>query len=498
MQAANKTKNKELGEVLSELVSKRFKDAFLIEGASGEKYSYGEFFSAALDAADAFKAHGMKPRAIVTMVMRNSAQTLVLYLGAMLAGVRIALVDPEKGVEDMHAIFKQVDSHATIADVPSRAFGRDYVPTDVFVRSFPGKKRSQKDIVKALRALKDDSPFLITFTSGSTGVPKGVSHSPRNLYLSSKAFGERFDLGPKHTFYHHLPMTYVAGVLNSFILPLVHGSKLVVGPRFSVGGIPQFWEIPIKHKVNVFWLVPTMLSLLMKLDRGSAGIEYAKKTKIIGCVGTAPLSPTLHKEFEKRYALPLFESYGLSETLFVTSQGPKENDPIESVGKPLSMTDVRLGEDGELLVSVPWMFKGYLIEKKEIPFKGKDFVSGDLGTFDKGGSLRITGRKKDIVIRGGINLSPRHIEEYLSERKVFDEQVILGFPDDILGEKIVCFYVPHPTGFTSEERSGLLSDMKQALGKEYGIDEFAELSAIPKNTNGKVDAPKLRASYKSS
>jgi len=295
----------------------------------------------------------------------------------------------------------------------------------------------------------------------------------------------------------------MAGILNLFFMPMICGSKVVVGERFGIQSIPRFWEYPIKHSANTFWFIPAMLALLMKLDRGTSGIEYAKKTRITGLVGTAPLNQRLRRDFEKRYGIPLYESYGLSETLFVSTNSPSgiaggiEWGVGDGVGKPLDGVELGFREDKEISIGVPWMFLGYSNVDAKQSFSGEKFLSGDIGEFESSsGFLRITGRKKDLIIRGGINISPRRTEEFVAHSDIFDESAIIGAEDANLGEKSVCFFVPSQGHYSDNARKQLNREIVEKLGKDYQIDEFVELKEIPKNINGKIDKPKLRKFYK--
>ena len=345
----------------------------------------------------------------------------------------------------------------------------------------------------ALDGLDYDQLSLITFTSGSTGIPKGVKHSIKNLVITAEAFGKEFGFGKENVFYHNLPMSYMAGVLNLFILPMVCGSSIVVGERFNILNIPNFWRFPSRYGVNTFWLIPAVLSMLMKLDRGREGIEYAKNRRIIGCVGTAPLSPALKTEFEGRYGIELFESYGLSETLFVSSAYPGVAKPC--VGKPLDGVRLDFASDGEILIDVPWMFLGYTNENSEEYISDGKYKSGDIGMIDNDGLLHITGRKKDLIKKGGLNLSPRKIEAEAELTGFFEECTIMGMPDRLLMEKVVCFYVPKAGTDIREAKRVTNGRIEKKLGRDYGIDEFVEIKEMPRNINGKIDKAALRKIY---
>jgi len=350
------------------------------------------------------------------------------------------------------------------------------------------------DDVSIFKKIEYNTPFLITFTSGSTGKPKGVIHSFNNLVHSALSFNSKFNFDERNIFYHNLPMSYMAGILNLFILPLVSKSKIIIGKRFDISEIPYFWKIPKKYAANTFWFNPTILELLLKLDRGQEGVEYLHNSNVIGCVATAPLREETKNDFELKYGIKLFESYGLSETLFVSTNYPK-NDKPNYVGKPLPDIQLSFSDDNEIVVDVPWMFLGYLNQNDDEVIDSKKYLSGDYGMLDGGNFLKITGRKKDLIIKGGINISPKRIEDFISKYNIFDEYAVLGFEDKFFSEKIICFFVPKKNILIESKKKNLNLDISKKLGHDYHIDEFFELNHIPKTTNGKTDKPKIRQIY---
>jgi len=305
--------------------------------------------------------------------------------------------------------------------------------------------------------------------------------------MSALSFNKKFDFDSNNIFLHNLPMSYMAGILNSIFLPFISQSKIVVGQRFTLKNTMNFWEIPKKYSINTFWLTPTMIGLLLKFDRGNDGIEFGEKKSIIGCVGTASLNSAIKKEFEDKYKIKLYESYGLSETLFVSTNSP--NSKNRNVGKLLKNVELDF-KDKEIKIKVPWMFKRYKNLHENNLDKGY-FLSGDLGEISKENILTITGRKKDLIIKGGINISPKKIEDFIINNEIMRECVVLGFPDKILGEKTVCF-----TQIKDNElKKQVNKKITLELGKNYHIDEFIELAEIPKNVNGKIDKLQIRELY---
>lgn len=437
-----------------------------------KNYTYGDFISLALCYKQYLQEKGVRESGTVCYTAHNSIYSLALYIAVLLLNAKIALIDPLKGEEETKGIICKAspDIVVTFEELSKIEENKKGYSTSIF----------------------DDidfkAPFLITFTSGSTGGAKGVLHSFENLFLSAFDFGKLFNLNEKNIFFHNFPMAYMAGVLNTFIKPLIFGSKIVIAPRLSAMSAMHFWDDIIKNDINTFWINPTFVSMLLKLDRGQKGIEYAKGKKITAFCGTAPLDKNIKQKFEQKYGFKLYESYGLSETLFLTTNYPN-SDTAGSPGIVLDSVDLKIDDNNEILVKAPWMFLGYL--GKDNFYSGGYFKTGDLGetSTDKSQAKRlfITGRSKDIIIKGGVNISPKKISDIVST--LCSEFAIIGLKDDTLGEKIACFYA----GELDEK--DINSTILTKLGKDYIIDVFYKLNEIPKNINGKTDKLKLKKEY---
>ena len=483
----------------SKLLKRLFKDnweePFIFNSINGQILTYKDFFNAVLNCKKKLENIGFKKGDIICFFLPNSSDILILYFAILTMQMVAVPIDINKGRHEIIDMLSQLNYKGIIYDnIDIKKFDilQKNTNIEVFKHLIYKKRDANINELEIFNSIDYNKLFLITFTSGSTGIPKGVMHSFNNLVLSAIAFNKRFNFGKKDIFYHNLPMSYMAGILNLFILPFISGGKIVISERFSISNILRFWEIPIKYSVNTFWFVPTIISLLIKFDRGNEGIDNVKNQKMIGCVGTAHLDIQIKKVFEEKYKnIKLFESYGLSETLFVTTNYP-EGEKTGSAGKIIEDVKLSILKDGEILIYVPWMFLGYLNSKTNL--EQDKFLSGDIGKIDKEGFLEITGRKKDLIIRGGINISGKRIEDFISNFNIFEECVILGIKDVDLGEKIVCFFVPNDN-FNENKKKELNKKIIEKLGTHYTIDEFVKMDNIPKNINGKVDKLKIREVY---
>lgn len=454
---------------------------FVTDGCTG--ISFESFLVRAELLADAIRASGAER---VCVLAERTVHYFYAFTAALLAGVTIVPLAPDAGVE----------SRAEILEITAPGLVLDSRRIECAIDTKSTTDTGGATWNNALSALKNadlDREYLITFTSGTTSVPKGVVHSFANLWETGRSFGCAFNFGPGHVFYHHFPIAYMAGILNQFVLPMRFGCRIVVGPRFEVKVAMNFWEEAVRREANVFWMSPTMLQLLMTLDRGRMGAQYCKDNGVVILCGTAPLTVALRKNFESRYGVPVYESYGLTETLFVSTNSPRHPVLDCCSGTLLDGVRARLAADGELDLACDWMFLRYFNAENVVEADGV-FHTGDLASITEEDGLFITGRKKDLIIRGGVNISPGRVERALGALDTLPEFSVFGLPDKVLGEKVALAYVAHKE-LSPDSTKAINEFLVSNLGGGLTIDAFIRLDSLPKNANGKVDKNKLKTFF---
>lgn len=469
--------------IIEALRSLKQDTCFVLDSTTGREYTYTQCFGLAQYISIQLKKLGSGSFAAI---LENGYPLFVLYFASMFANITIIPIDPRKGEQEIQDI---LDNHKGIPIIcDDKGLNGDYQIYQL-EKIFP--KDMQFDLDKEIdwKDIDLEKIYMLTYTSGSTGKAKGVKHSLKNLFWSALSFGEKMHYGEDTVMCHTMPMTYMAGVLNTIIMPFIMHSRIVLFPRFQVISAIHFWKKVEEYKVNTFWLSPTMLNILITIDKKGNIKEYFSHNKPLFHVGTAPLYAELKLAFEEKYQVQLYQSYGLSETLLLTTI-PVDGEPVDnSVGELLEEVKLRFADDGEIFIDVPWMFLGYSNESEEEYFSEGYYVSGDFGEINNN-YLMITGRKKDLIIRGGMNISPTQIEKEIYQYSEIQECCVSGAVIDG-EERTVCWYISSDPEYEKLEHQ-INTHLINSLGMNYKIDLFERVKNIAKNLNGKIDKNEMK------
>lgn len=483
-------------EIIERLHQIDFSREFIVDAVKDKHYSYNCFLGKCLKLSEEFKKSGSSIHHIV-FIMENSVELTACYFSAMVAGKIATAIDPVKEQEEIAKILSSVNDKYVVVDSAGKAKVESF---DIFFdsNSFEQieceKLDVKEDFIELLNQRNFDDDFLLTFTSGTTGNTKGVRHTLNNLIKTADAFNRYFSVDSTRTLAHYMPMTYMAGILNSIIQPFIVGAKIVIMGRFSPFKAFTFWQDVVKYQCNLFWLSPSMLTIILKASKHVLGQEYCKNKDLLFFIGTAALHQKTREDFEEKYPVKLFASYGLSETLFLSTETP-ETLALGggNVGKLLEGVDYKFGQDGEFLVKVPWMFLGYTNEPTEKYFEVDYYKTGDLAEI-KDSILVITGRSKDLIIKGGMNISPALIESVVTSVEGVEECSVFSVLNKFKEELVVLGYSTQLKE-TEELEKKIAATVLSALGKNYQIDSFYRVTSIPKNVNGKNDKKVLKEKY---
>jgi len=341
---------------------------------------------------------------------------------------------------------------------------------------------------------------VIIYTSGTTGRPKGAELTHSNLTLNAILSTNIVTTQKEDIQLVVLPLFHIFAMTCLMNAGIYKGSTSVLLPRFdgqAVFGLMQ------KHKISVFAGVPTMYWGLLNTDTNAFDMDTITKNLKICVSGGASLPVTLLEDFEAKFHVPILEGYGMSEgSPVVTFNHLEVGRKPGSVGTPVWGVEVKLvddndqevplGEKGELVYRGHNVMKGYY-KRPEINaevLKGGWLHSGDVAIKDDEGFFYIVDRTKDMVIRGGLNVYPREVEDVMMKHEAVSLVAVIGVPDEKMGEEIKACVVLKEGATITEEQLKAFTKENIASYKYPRIIEF--LSALPMSATGKILKKELR------
>ncbi|MBB1485633.1 class I adenylate-forming enzyme family protein [Oceanospirillum sediminis] len=428
-----------------------------------EQVSYRELFVRCQKKGGDLKSLGAEKGSIVSVEISNSIEFVVYY-------ITCAIFD-----------YCIVPINDLLSDDEKKYIIDDCNPAFIV-------KQGEISVNDATRKVDSDI-YLICYTSGTTGSPKGVCHSLEALVANVRSFNSLAGINSNTIMYHVLPMGYMAGFLNTILSPLCAHGKVVIGEQFSARSIINFWPVALENKCNTIWLTPTILSYLTKITRSESIISKVRDSFSLLLIGTAPLLAPVRDAFEKKFNLKCTESYGMTEVLLVSANILHADS---SVGQLIDLAEIE-NESGELKIRTPNLFLGYYHQGKmsEAVAKGEYFCTGDLFSCDDKGNLYIEGRKKDLIIKGGKNISAKYIEEVLVSHEEIIDAAVIGIPHSFWGEEIVAVIVSE--GSLTEK--AVFNYCSLFLSRDLLPSQVVFVKDFPRSSTGKINKSMLKEIY---
>lgn len=492
-------------------------DATYVVDRSG-RHSFAEVADRALRLAGALRELGVGPGAVVSFQLPNWVEAAVtLYATASLGAVCNPIV-PIYRARELGFILRQ--ARPTVAVVPAQFRGVDYVelyahaaeqsddrPALVAV----GERRGTGGGVVGFDECTSHAPVgatpgrnggdraVLLYTSGTTADPKGVLHSHASLRYECRSIIEHCGLIEQDVVFMASPLTHVTGLLYGLQLPLMIGASSVLQ---DVWDPEQACELIHRHGCTfTVGATPFLHGLATAVaDGGSPPVD---SLRCFVC-GGADIPPDLVLRTTRELGVDVVRAYGLSELPTATCGGLQ--DPLQrrarTDGRPLPTGRARVrGEDGsvsdagqgELEVIGPELFLGYLDpDLDEAAFTDDGwFRTGDLAEIDGDGYVTIRGRTKDIIVRGGENISAREVEDVLFEHPKVAQVAVVGLPDDVMGQRACAFVVPGGAVPTLTELCEFLAT--KGLARQKAPERLEIVDALPTTASGKVQKHRLRA-----
>jgi fatty-acyl-CoA synthase len=377
-----------------------------------------------------------------------------------------------------------------------------------------GIGRQPTDHLVSGRVIKPDDLSSFFCTGGTTGAPKIAMRTHRNEVANAWSAGQFFGdgIGAAKTLFCGLPLFHVNAVLVTGLLPFWRGAHVILGTPQGYRGegvLPRFWEIVERHRINFFSGVPTVYAALLQQPtqgRDLGSLEY-------GLCGAAPMPLELMHNFQDRTGLKILEGYGLTEgTCVSTCNPPLGERRVGSIGLRLPLQEMKAvvvdelgayvrdcahGEVGVLVIRGPNVFAGYKLAEHNRGLwvdtgEGYPWLNtGDLGRQDAEGYFYLTGRKKELIIRGGHNIDPASIEEPLHKHPDVQLAAAIGRPDAHAGEVPVAYVQLKPGARATE--ADLMSFVKEHIRERAAVPKAIRIiPAMPLTGVGKIFKPELK------
>jgi len=482
------------------------------------KITYGDLENSILRYTTFFSQNGIKPGDRVLFSSKDESFVCLFYLALIANGITAVLIDPDCGSKRANSIIKHCQSDIIFVDLniiqiwdlesnnnlkitpvhgwKEKRFFSKLSSTDKKTKqTFPGciSELQETNITEEIDPLED---AYILFTSGTTSEPKGVRISYRALFSHLSTLSNVYKTDNNSRFFNNLILSHTDGMTQGPLLALFNSATVYRPFPFSIQRIEDIFDIVYRENITHWVMVPTIMALIYQFKQNdtdtlnNTGFKY-----VISCAGK--LEAKLWQQFEEKFKTRIINGYGLTET--VTGgifAGPDEDSHIiGTLGKPVDCEakimgedkiEKHIGEEGEIWLRGSLLMSGYLNApdaNKEV-FEDGWFKTGDLGFKGKDGCFRITGRKKLLIISGGVNISPEEVTEVLRSHPSVQDAVTFGLEDDTWGEIVGCAIVIRNKASLSIEQVTAYCrknmEERKVPTKIYFVDQF------PYGPSGKV------------
>ena len=516
-------------------------------GSKSETYNWGELYNFVVKAANTFRKAGIKKNDVIAFVLPNCSETAITFLAGAITGIvnpinallepkqishilretnakAIVTLAPMLKTEVAQNVHKALETAPNVKTVFEVDLVRYLTPPKSWIASILRPKVQINHNAKVLNFMeaissengsslnfedhKDDAICAYFHTGGTTGMPKVAQHRASGMLFNGWSsatllFSERDCL------ICPLPLFHVYAAYPIFMTCLLSGAHMVLPTPQGYRGdgvFANFWKLVEFWGATFMVTVPTAITQLLQV-KVNANIDTLR----LALCGSSPLSTAQFKQFQDQTGLKILEGYGMTEATCMISVNPPDGDRrIGSVGIRYPYTEVQIldcdkngkitkkckvGEVGEICVSNPGIIAGKTYtdpDRNKGLFVNKNFMrTGDLGRLDKDGYLWITGRAKDLIIRGGHNIDPSIIEETLASHPSVAMVGAIGQPDKDKGE-LPCAYVQLNEGesTTGEE---LISFCENKIAEMAALPKYIEIiEEMPLTAVGKIFKPDLR------
>ena len=483
----------------------------IVDLDQGSSITFGELDRVVTNIAADLKRRGVGKGDRVVLLSDENLEKLLLWFGIWRIGAVVSPLNVELNTEHVAAlsamvgpklvlVHKDLDAKTLTLGVNAAVcrFGKyssdNADPLDEFFSQL-----TTADPASAPERNEPSDLSCMFCTSGTTSKPKLVVYDHAAYWLSGLSTLDMLGLTENDKTLEYRSFGWNSAQVLSLMPFLQTGLTMHIAKRFSHS---RFFEWIKQYGLTFSAGVPTVVNMLLNKPLGYTAKDIPT-LRLMTC-STAPLSPEQWERFESTYGLTLLQLYGMSEAGWICGNRHYRKR-MGTVGPPAKHQEFVIVDsegnkcppnvEGEVTVGGQQTAIGYLQADGSIePFRGKRNKTGDLAIMDQDGFVRVTGRTKDLIIRGGMNISPLEIDEILLAHDDLLEAASVGVPDPIYGEEVVAFAVPKPEAKVTEEQVLIYCEDKLPLPKQPKKLFFVD--QLPKNDRGKVLRDKLRDAWK--
>ena len=489
-----------------ERAAQRYPDKACIASAEdGRILSYRQLQQLTAHIGASLRERGVAAKDRVALLAGNSIEHLACYFGVMAYGATICTVHVEMNRHHLKGILPAIDPRLVLfeegldlddvlaaSSAPHLPLGRwDESDTGGF---YAGVGRDHAFDNGAQTAREQDDA-VIFFTSGTSDRPKGVALTFRELLCNAVATAEGFGITGNDRIYDFRSFNWCSAQVLSALAPLSCGATLILGRRFSRS---RFFEHIKRYAATIAAGNPTTINMLLNGNERTRTADVPSLRFVTS--SSAPLLVEEWQRFEDHFGIRVSQGYGCSEIGWIAAN-PGEERRLGTVGRPMSYLNLRILDSEERALGV-----GEVGSVEVGGFEDSSFRSlaedgtfkinsrwrmktGDLGFLDTDGFLHLTGREKELIIRGGVNISPVEIDSVLMQRPEVVEAATVGVPDPIYGEEVVSYVVLRPGSII--DPGDILRYCSDALPAFKVPTQILFTQDLPKNERGKLDRKAL-------
>ncbi len=478
---------------------------YVIAPETGATLTFGQLQHDARQLAAVLAHHRLRKGDNVALMLHNSYQTArllisVMYAGHMVVPLNLLAQNSQLAYVLDHSDTQLVITSAELAPRVHEALQSVERYVQVVVIDPDATVVFDLPADGELATVNDSDNALLMYTSGTTGKPKGCVLSHRSVIAGGEFTSTAHRLGADDRVLCAMPLYHINGQIVTTVAPLVHGGSVVMPHRFSAS---NYWPLAVDHQCTWINVVPTIIAYLLNGDDPRAhGLDISR---IKFCrSASAPLPPEQHRAFEAKFGIGVIETFGMTETnapCFTNPYDParrKIGSPGQAYGNEAKAIDPHTGTDlppntpGEVMVRGDNVMKGYYKDPENTAKTLEPdgwMHTGDVGYFDEDGFLFVTGRIKELIIKGGENIAPREIDEALLKHPAVLEAAAVGIPDDNYGQDIMACVVLKPGATCTTEDIRLFA--LEELGKYKTPKIIRLVDDLPKGPSGKTQRLKL-------